>query len=52
MFSENIINLTYCIIIKMPAIRVDKFSVVISKDQMQVSHVEKNNVEQSSTVPR
>ena len=26
MFSENIINLTCCIIIKMPAFRVDKFS--------------------------
>ena len=26
MFSENIINLTYCTIIKMPASRVDKFS--------------------------
>ena len=26
MFSENIINLTDCIIIKMPAFRVDKFS--------------------------
>ena len=26
MFSENIINLTFCSIIKMPAFRVDKFS--------------------------
>ena len=26
MFSENIINLTSCIVIKMPAFRVDKFS--------------------------
>ena len=26
MFSENIINLTFCIIIKMLAFRVDKFS--------------------------
>ena len=25
-FSENIINLIYCIIIKIPAFRVDKFS--------------------------
>jgi len=27
MFKENIINLTCCIIIKMPAVRLDKFSV-------------------------
>ena len=26
MFSENIISLTCCIIIEMPAFRVDKFS--------------------------
>ena len=26
MFNENIINLSFCIIIKMPAFRVDKFS--------------------------
>ena len=26
MFSENIINLTYCIVIKMLEFRVDKFS--------------------------
>ena len=42
MFSENIINLTCCIIIKMPAFRVQ---ILCRKDQMQVSHVEKNMVE-------
>ena len=31
MFSENIINITCCIIIKMPAFRVDKFSGVRTK---------------------
>ena len=31
MFSENMINLTYCIKIKMPAFRVDKFSAVRTK---------------------
>ena len=40
MFSENIINLTFCIIIKMPAFRVNKFSAG-RKDQMQVSYVER-----------
>ena len=34
----------------MPAFRVNKFSAG-RKDQMQVSYVEKNMVEQSSTVP-
>ena len=48
MFSENIINLTCCTIIKMPASRLDKFSAC-RKDQMQVSHVDKIMVEQSST---
>ena len=46
MFSEKIIYLTCCIIIKMPAFRVDKFSAGRTKYRS-----EKNMVEQSSTVP-
>ena len=33
MFSEKIINLTYCIIIKMPAFRIDKFSAGRTKNR-------------------
>ena len=31
MFSENIINLTYCMIIKIPAFRVDQFIAGMTK---------------------
>ena len=31
MFRKKIINLTDCIIIKMPALRVDKFSVHVER---------------------
>ena len=37
-------------IIKMPAFRVDKFSAGRTKSRSPISHVEKNMVEQSSTV--
>ena len=36
MFIENIINLTCCIIIKMPAFRVDKFSAVRTKSRSPI----------------
>ena len=48
MFEENIINLTFCIIIKMPALRFRQ--IQCRKDKMQVSYVEKNMLEQPSTV--
>ena len=49
MFSENIININCCNIIKMPESSIQR--IWCRKYQMQVSHVEKNIVEQSSIVP-
>ena len=46
MCSDNIIILTFCTIIKMPASRVDKFSARRTKCRSP-----KNMVEQFSTVP-
>ena len=46
MFSENIINLNWCIITKMPVFRVDKFSAGRTKCRSP-----KDMVEQFSTIP-
>ena len=48
MFSENINNLTCCIYQNSS---IQGTQIQIRKDQMEVSHAEKNMVEQSSTVP-
>ena len=49
MFSENIISLTCCTIIKMPVSRVGNS---VQEGPIQFCHEDKNMVEQSSTVPQ
>ena len=46
----NIINLPCCTIVKIPASRIDKFSAGRTQCR-SVSHVDKDVMEQSSTVP-
>ena len=45
MFHENIMNF------QIASIQYELIQIQCRKDQMQVSHVEKHNVEQSSTIP-
>ena len=51
MFSENIINLTYYLLLLLHHYQNASFQggqIQCRKDQMQVSHVEKNMVEQNN----
>ena len=52
MFSENIVYLYFCTIIKMSASRVDKFSAGWNNCRSPISHVDKDMVEQYHTNPQ